>query len=153
MRTFWQAVGVKVDLDIINGGKISRDIIKPRSYQALLFGIIVGSNPDPYPFWHSSQIQDPGLNLALYANRNVDTLLEEARKAADEATRQEKYRSFEKAVAADFPAIFLYNPTYTYVTDKKIKGIGIDRIILPADRFNNLYEWYVKTKRAYHGNN
>ncbi|OGY51112.1 MAG: hypothetical protein A2951_03190 [Candidatus Buchananbacteria bacterium RIFCSPLOWO2_01_FULL_56_15] len=150
---FWRAVGVKVELEIISGGRISRDVIKPRRYEALLFGIIVGSNPDPFPFWHSSQVQDPGLNLALYANRNVDKALEDARKAADEAARQPLYRTFEETILADLPAIFLYNPTYTYVADQKIKGLDVHRIILPADRFNNIEDWYVNTKRKYHGNN
>ena len=153
VANFWRTIGVNVELEIISGGKISRDVIKPRRYEALLFGIIVGSNPDPYPFWHSSQSQDPGLNLAMYANRNVDKVLEDARKATDEAARQQLYRTFEETILADLPAIFLYNPTYTYVTDKKIKGVDVNRIILPADRFNNLEDWYVNTQRKYHGNN
>ena len=115
----------------------------------MLFGVIVGANPDPYPFWHSSQIQDPGLNLALFANRNVDKLLETARTTGDEAERKKSYQEFQDILSAELPAIFLYNPTYAYVVDQKIKGLDIDRIITPADRFNNLNEWYIKTKRQY----
>ncbi len=147
----WQNIGVKVNLEIIEGSKISRETIKPRNYQALLFGIIIGSNPDPYPFWHSSQSQDPGLNLAVFENRNVDKLLEDARKTANEQERQAKYQEFQNILSAELPAIFLYNPTYTYVVDQKIKGINTERIIIPADRFNNFGDWYIKTKRVYKG--
>ncbi|OGY45149.1 MAG: hypothetical protein A3A24_00295 [Candidatus Buchananbacteria bacterium RIFCSPLOWO2_01_FULL_46_12] len=150
-KKFWQNIGVKVNLQIIEPGKIRRDVIKPRNYQALLFGIIVGSDPDPYPFWHSSQIQDPGLNLSLYANRNVDKLLEDARKTADQEERLKKYQEFQTILNSELPAIFLYNPTYTYVVDQKIKDLNIQRITMPADRFNNLSDWYIKTRRVYQG--
>jgi len=152
IQEFWQNIGVKVNLEIIESSKISRQIIKPRAYEALLFGIIVGSDPDPYPFWHSSQVQDPGLNLSLLANRKVDKLLEDARKAANDEERQAKYKEFQDTLVEELPAIFLHNPTYTYVVDQKIKGVDIDRIIIPADRFNNLSDWYIKTKRKFKGN-
>ena len=149
---FWRQIGFEVKIEIISSTKISREVIKPRQYQALLFGIIVGSNPDPYPFWHSSQVQDPGLNLALFSNRKADTLLEDARKTADETERTSLYEQFQDLLIAEVPAIFLYNPTYTYVIDQQIKGFQIDRIIIPADRFNNLSDWFTKTKRRFSGN-
>ncbi len=151
IQQFWQSIGVKVNLKIIEGSKISREIIKPRNYEILLFGIIVGSNPDPYPFWHSSQVLDPGLNLALLANREVDKLLEDAKTSLDPEVLQNSYQRFQDILSVEIPAIFLHNPTYTYVTDQKIKGVNLDRIIVPADRFNNLQDWYIKTKRRYQG--
>ena len=152
VKQAWEKIGVKVNLKIVEPNKISREIIKPRNYQALLYGIIVGSNPDPYPFWHSSQIQDPGLNLTGLANRNADKLLEDARASSDDKIKQQNYLAFQKIITEEIPAIFLYNPTYTYVVDKKIKGIDIERIIMPADRFNNIDSWYTKTKRIYRPN-
>jgi peptide/nickel transport system substrate-binding protein len=147
----WQNLGVKVDLQIISEGRINREIIKPRNYQILLYGIIVGSNSDPYPFWHSSQIQDPGLNLALLSSRDVDKLLEDAKTAKDENKKKEAYQRFQDILNQEVPAIFLYNPTYTYPTDKKIKGIDTSEIIFPSDRLNNLNNWYVKVKRTWQG--
>ncbi|OGY43890.1 MAG: hypothetical protein A2729_01035 [Candidatus Buchananbacteria bacterium RIFCSPHIGHO2_01_FULL_39_14] len=151
IKKFWEDIGIKVNLEIVEGNKIGRQIIKPRNYQALLFGIIVGSNPDPFPFWHSSQTDDPGLNLASFANRDADKILEDVRKITDEEKKKESYQRFLDLLTTELPAIFLYNPTYTYVVDKKIKGINIDRVIIPADRFNNLSEWYLKTKRRWQG--
>jgi len=151
IKEFWQAIGVKVNLQITDDARISREIIKPRDYDALLFGVIVGADPDPYPFWHSSQIQSPGLNLANYANRKVDKLLEDARTTSDIDKRAEAYQQFQIIISSDIPAIFLYNPTYTYLVNKKIQGIDIERVILPRDRFNNITEWYVKTGRRWKG--
>lgn len=151
IKESWETIGVKVNLNIVEGSKISREVIKPRNYEILLFGIIVGSNPDPYPFWHSSQIQDPGLNLSMLANRNVDKFLEDAKTTSDPEKQKELYQRFYDILTSEIPAIFLHNPTYTYVVDKKIKGIYIDRIIVPADRFNNIEDWYIKTKRRWQG--
>jgi len=89
--------------------------------------------------------------LSLYANRNVDKLLEDARKTADQEERLKKYQEFQTILNSELPAIFLYNPTYTYVVDQKIKDLNIQRITMPADRFNNLSDWYIKTRRVYQG--
>lgn len=143
----WQKIGFKVKLNIIDGEKMQQEIIKPRAYDALLYGEIVGSDPDPYPFWHSSQADDPGLNLALFFDPDADKLIIEARKTTDLSAREKKYIEFQNILAQDIPAIFLYNPTYTYIIDKNIKGFDLTQIILPSDRFNNLDQWYVKTRR------
>lgn len=147
IKQSWQKIGVRVDLIIIEGTKIQQEVISPRGYQALLFGEIIGSDPDPYPFWHSSQTEDPGLNLALFANSQADKLIIEARQTNNLEEREKKYIAFQDILAGEIPAIFLYNPIYTYVIDKTIKGFAISRIILPADRFNGLEQWFIKTKR------
>jgi peptide/nickel transport system substrate-binding protein len=150
IKEFWQAIGVKVNLEIVDATQISREIIRNRNYEALLYGEIIGTDPDPYPFWHSSQNQDPGLNLAVFANRKVDALLEEARATNDLEKRTNKYLEFQDILVKELPAIFLYTPTYTYVVNEKIKGIGMDKISVPHDRLNNLSSWYIKTGRRWH---
>ncbi len=143
----WQSIGVKVNLEESDPAQIQKNIIKPRNYQALIFGEIVGADPDPYPFWHSSQIEDPGLNLALYANKEADQVLEEARKTSDTAVKNDKYIHFQNIIAPEVPAIFLYNPTYTYVVSEKVKGINMFRILTPQDRFDDIGNWYIETRK------
>ena len=115
----------------------------------LLFGENLGSDPDPFPFWHSSQNEYPGLNLAIFSNKTVDQLLEDARKTSDWETRKKDYLQFQKIVAQELPAIFLYNQTYTYPQDSSVKGFDVKNISMPSDRFANLSEWYEKTKRIW----
>lgn len=145
----WQFLGVKVELEIFPKNEIQREIIKPRAYQILLYGMISGFDPDPYSFWHSSQREAPGLNLAGFANRDADHLLEQARQTSDKEKREELYIAFQDIIAEELPAIFLYNPTHSYLVDKKIKGIDIKQISIPSDRFANIEEWYIKTKRMW----
>jgi len=149
VQKFWQDIGIKINLKIIDFKNIQEEAIKSRNYEALFYGKNVGFDPDPYPFWHSSQINHPGLNLSLYSNKQADQLLEEARKISDLKQREAKYFKFQDILIEDLPAIFLYNPTYTYIVDKKIKGINVSRIINPSDRFIGIENWYLKTKRKF----
>lgn len=147
LKDQWEKIGAKINLEIIELESIQKDYIRPRKYQTLLFGEVLGADADPFAFWHSSQKKDPGLNLALYSNKKADKLLEEARQTLDKEIRAEKYREFQKLVTEDAPAVFLYSPTYLYPVDKKIKGVLVKKLPLPSQRFSQIEEWHIKTKR------
>lgn len=142
----WQSFGIKTNLQILDRQSIQQ-AISERAYDVLLYSEILSYDPDQYPFWHSSQAKHPGLNLSLYKSAKADKYLEAARKTSDEKTRAENYTAFQKLISEDIPAIFLYSPTYTYPQLKKIKGFDADNIIIPANRFSNITDWYIKTKR------
>jgi len=144
----WQQIGAKINLVIVNPENIQATI-RGRDYQALLYGQILGQDPDPYPFWHSSQKTYPGLNLTSLNNPDIDKLLEDARNTSDDAKRAEKYSKFQTLLAESAPAIFLFNPTYTYPQSKKIKNFNVSNILTPANRFSQVYEWYIKTDRQW----
>lgn len=147
IKKYWEAVGVRVELKIYSTKDIQKKVIAPRQYEALLFGEIVGADPDPYPFWHSSQNRDPGLNLAVFFNKQVDQLLEEARQTDDSEQRRLKYLHFQNILADELPAIFLYNPTYTYPVHDKVKGMEGGTINILSDRFSTVSQWYIETSR------
>lgn len=142
---FWRQINIKIKINLVPANQIQTEVIKTRNFTALFYGEITGADPDPYAFWHSSQIGPAGLNLADYSNKEVDKLLEEGRLTNDLKTRQEKYKKFQEILAEDEPAIFLYSPNYTYVQSKNIKGFNVKSIILPSDRFANVNQWYIKT--------
>lgn len=149
IKDFWTSIGVNVELQFIPKDKIETDIIVPRNYQVLLYSEIIGYDPDLFAFWHSSQREAPGLNLSNYGNRNVDQLLEEGRLTNDKSIREQKYLEFQNLLIEDLPAIFLYSPTYTYPVYKKIQGMNVEKIALPSDRFINIENWYMKTKKQF----
>ena len=149
IKEFWDNIGVNTELQIISRNEIEKEIINPRNYQVLLYGQIIGYDPDLFPFWHSSQTSHPGVNLAGYINRRADQLLEEARLTNDPNIRDEKYREFQNLLIEDLPTIFLFNPTYTYPANKIIKGIEIQKIAKPFDRFIGIENWHIKTKKRF----
>ena len=149
LRTMWQTLGVKTDIRIFEIGDLNQNVIRPREYEALLFGEVIGLDPDLFAFWHSSQMNDPGLNIALYANKNVDKLLEEARTITDRAKRKNKYVEFLKEIRQDVPAVFLYSPHYLYIAPPSLKGFDTEIITIPGERFANVHRWHMYTERVW----
>lgn len=148
LKEQWEPLGVEISVEALPTQELQQTI-KERNYEMLLFGAILNMDPDPFSLWHSSQKRDPGLNLTLYDNKTVDTLLEEARKTLNPLERAAKYDEFQKLVTEDVPAIFLYNPLYTHGQAKKIKGADGKLISLPSERFVNVEQWYIETKRVW----
>lgn len=139
------AIGIKVDIKTFEVGNLNQDVIRPRKYEALLFGQIINNESDLYAFWHSSQRKDPGLNIAMYTNAKVDKILEDAFSINNEEERVKKYIQFEEEIKKDMPAIFLYSPNFIYVVSKDLRGLDIRSITSPSNRFANVYSWYIKT--------
>lgn len=142
----WRAVGVQTNVIVLPNRQITKDVLKGRQYEVLLFSEIMGNDNDLFPFWHSSQTEYPGLNLAMFSDREADQLLEEARAASSSQARDSIYLKFNEILNKKLPAVFLYRPSYQYLIDKKVKGVHVDQISSPADRLNNIGTWYVKTK-------
>lgn len=144
---FWNSIGVKTEIKLIPANQIQIDAIKPRNFSALIYGEMAGADPDPYVFWHSTQIGQSGLNISNYANKETDQLLEQGRLTNNVKTRVEKYSKFQEIIAEDQPAIFLYSPNYIYVQSRKIKGFNIKSIVSPSDRFGSVERWYMNTRK------
>ena len=124
--------------------ELVQGVIRPRQYEALLFGTVVGRELDFYPFWHSSQRNDPGLNVALYANVTTDTLLASARTASSFSDRKALYQQFSTELAKDMPAIFLYVPDYTYLTAPEVQNISLAGIARGSERYSAIGDWYIE---------
>lgn len=146
IKKYWEDAGVKIEIKSISGEQAA-ELVRTRDFEILLYGEFVGSDPDVYAFWHSSQIGISGLNLANYNNKEVDTLLVEARSSIKQEERISKYNKFQEIINNEVPAIFLYSPNYTYVQSRTLKGFSPSLVISPADRFNSINNWYLKTNK------
>ncbi len=151
VKKYWENIGIKVTVQVIPAKRIQGEVIRPRNFEALFYAQVLGADPDPYAFWHSSQAEK-GFNIADYSNKKVDKLLEEARLNPETIFRQKKYQVFQELIAEDEPVIFMYSPHYTYVQTNKIKGFNIQDIITPSDRFANVVDWYMKTGKKLYWN-
>lgn len=145
IKSFWEAQGIKTITEVAPVATIQKDIIRPRNFDTLFYGQVVGADPDPYAFWHSSQTGENGFNIANFTNKEVDQLLEDARLSSNQEERKEKYLRFQEIIAEEVPAVFMYSPVYTYLQTNDIKGFQVNSILFPRDRFANINEWYIKT--------
>lgn len=149
IKDYWSNIGIVVDIVTVDTTNVQTEVIKDRDFEILLYGQIIGADPDPFPFWHSSQALHPGLNIAQFKNTNADKILEDARESIDEDVRIAQYQEFQRLIQKEVPSIFLYTPSYVYLHDKRVRGFDIDNLIIPADRFNNLHEWFINTKKRF----
>jgi len=149
LKEMWRKIGVEARMQIFGSGDLNQNIIRPRKFEALLFGEIIGRDLDLFAFWHSSQRNDPGLNVAMYTNSKVDKLLEEARSTTDIEKRISAYTRAIETISDDEAAIFLYSPEFIYVLPKKIKGFTLSRTTTPSERFLDVSNWYINTEKVW----
>jgi peptide/nickel transport system substrate-binding protein len=141
------AIGIRVEVKAMPFAALVEKVAHDRTYDALLIGINVSGDPDPYSFFHSSEIKDPGHNFSGYSTLAIDRSLEAARRTTDHAKRRELYTSVFQSISADVPVVFLYFSDYLYAQGKLVQGLKIAPISDPRERFWNAEDWYVRTAR------
>ncbi len=145
----WTSIGAEVKLNPLNADDLINQTIRPRNYEALIFGQSMGADSDPYLYWHSSQMADPGLALSIMYDKDIDNSLEMIRLSSDLNRAIGYCHTFQNAFAASVPAILLYQPTYTYMVDSKIKGDSASiNLGATSDRFIDINKWYIRARKT-----
>lgn len=149
LKEQWKKLGLDVEVTALEFNQLMTDYIKPRNYEMLLFGQALNLIPDPLPFWHSSRVKDPGLNLAFYKNERADGLLKEIRQAKGFEETKPLLEEFQNTLLEDLPALFLYSPDFQYWARKEVRGINLAILVDPSKRFLGMKDWYLKTQRVW----
>lgn len=149
LKTSWEKIGASVEVKVFDSGDLQQKVIVPRRYDALLFGESIGRNADLYAFWHSSERNHPGLNIANYTNSKADKILQDIRTTSDTDKRITLYQNFEKEIYKDNPAVFLYSPDLVYVVPSDLKGISLQNIAGSSERFATINKWYKETEKVW----
>ncbi|RME07535.1 MAG: peptide ABC transporter substrate-binding protein [Anaerolineae bacterium] len=145
----WRTLGVDVTLRALPYDELINDHLEKRDYQAALVDLTLfrSPDPDPYPFWHQTQITG-GQNYAQWDDRQASEYLEQARITVDPQERTRLYRNFQVRFANELPALPLFYPVYTYGVDAAIKGVRIGPIFDTPDRFHTVLMWHVFSERG-----
>ena len=151
IATAWAQIGVQVAAQNVTLPGLTSDFLAPRTFDAALVHWELAGDPDPYPLWQSTQIQD-GQNYAGWDDAAADAAIEQARAITDRAVRREHYVQFQRLFADEAPALLLYHPVYTYGVRDKVHAVQLAPLNSPADRFRNIADWYIVTKRITVGN-
>jgi peptide/nickel transport system substrate-binding protein len=179
-----EAVGIKVNIDRrehpgqendedapsgwgIND--LNNQILAPRLFDVLLYGMETFVDPDRYELFHSSQQTHPGLNIAGYKGSvegiqvlplderkpgqdalvrvpKIDRILDETRSfdpVLSKEKRKEGYTEFQRLLIRDFPVVFLYHPKFIYFVNS-VDGINIVRVTSLEERFLTIASWNLK---------
>jgi len=140
-------VGVKI-IVVVKSGREFQQALQTHDYDALLYGITIGSDPDVFPYWHSSQASSEGFNLSEYKSSVADEALGSGRSRQDQGLRSAKYRTFSDAWRDDVPAIGIYQPRLLFVTNGQLYNFDVTTIASSTERYANVHMWQYLTEDA-----
>jgi peptide/nickel transport system substrate-binding protein len=143
----WAAVGIDVTVETVSNAEMS-EALEGRDFQAALVHLRLPGDPDPYPFWHETQI-DEGQNYAGFAHRRSSEVIERARVTVNRNRRAELYDEFQVIFAEQLPSLPLYVPVYTYGVDARINDVQIGPLMHPSDRFRTILNWWIVHRRVF----
>ena len=146
----WRAAGVDVEL-IMRDSDEFQAALAGHSYDALLYGISVGADPDVFVYWHSTQADIRAanrLNFSEWSSGAADVALESGRTRSGKDLRIIKYEPFMRAWRDDVPAVGLYQPRFFYVTRSTVYGLNERVINADVERFKNVHNWMIRTVRV-----
>jgi len=134
--------------EVVSWEEFAGQRLRLRQYDAALIAWQdLPPDPDPYPYWHSSQADEDGANYANYISEQADLLLQEARLTNDQARRTELYKQFQLLFAQDVSALLLYQPVYNYAVSKSVHSVQVGPLTRPSDRFRTVCSWTMASQR------
>jgi peptide/nickel transport system substrate-binding protein len=148
LKNQWREAGVAVEVLPAQDSATFQNTLANHTYEALLYGISIGPDPDVFVYWHSSQadvLAPVRLNFSEYKSGAADASLEAGRTRGDPALRAVKYQPFLQAWQADTPALGLYQPRFLYITRELVYGLTEHPINTDAERLTNVHNWMVRT--------
>jgi len=140
----WRAVGVDAEVRAVSRDA-AIDSVRNRDFDAALVEIELTADPDPYPLWHSTQVES-GQNFSGFSNEEADIVMEDARHTTDHAERFELYAAFQQIFAEEVPSLLIYYPIYVYAVNEQVHDVQLSPLLHTSDRFRNIHEWYVQTQ-------
>ena len=144
IKTELEGLGFEVNLTVYEENQdFINNVVSKRNYDVLVYEVELGTDPDLLPYYHSSQVNNSGLNLSNYRDVFVDDLLLGARDAMNDEVRVKKYEMFLERWVAGVPAIGLYQPNLTYYYNKNVRTFNDVQLVTALDRFSDIDEWAV----------
>lgn len=145
LQTDWSKIGVKAEV-LLQPDSDLQTTVTGHNYDALLYGISLGVDPDVYAYWGSTQADERAanrVNFSEYKSTAADRALEAGRTRTDNSLRAVKYRPFLEAWRNDAPALALYQPRYLYITRGVVHGFDPHSVNVASDRYSNVANWQI----------
>ncbi len=141
-----RALGIDVTVTLYEQGRdFVLNTLSQRNYDILVYEIGLGSNPDLFPYYHSTEASQGGHNLSNYRNSIVSDLVLSARSTMNEELRNKKYEKFLAYFVEDVPALGIYQTNMTYLVNKNVRTYSQDNHLITAtDRLMDVERWGVE---------
>ena len=143
----WAELGIDVTVESVPAAQL-RTALEERDFEAVLAHVKLPGDPDPYPLWHETQVED-GQNYSGLTHRRISEVIEQARVTPNENRRRVLYEEFQQLFAEQVPGLPLYMPVYTYGVDERINDVQIGPLMYPSDRFRTVLNWWIVHRRVF----
>ncbi|MEK7153818.1 MAG: peptide ABC transporter substrate-binding protein [Patescibacteria group bacterium] len=146
LKQQWRLAGVDVEI-IPQNNTDFQTTLASHGYEALLYGISIGKDPDVLVYWdskHADVRAENRLNFSEYRSAVADSALQAGRTRSDAALRVIKYQPFLQAWHDDAPAVALYEPRFLYLTRSQVHGLDEHDINAEVERFTNVHNWMIR---------
>jgi peptide/nickel transport system substrate-binding protein len=140
----WAAIGVDVTVRPLRSEALVL-LVRDRQFDAALVEVRLTGDPDPYPLWHSTQVEN-GQNVSGFVNEEADVAMEEIRSTTDPEERLRLYHRFQQIFAEEVPSLLIYYPIYAYAVDRQVHEVQLSPLLHTSDRFRSIADWYVQTE-------
>ncbi|HVV67067.1 MAG TPA: ABC transporter substrate-binding protein [Candidatus Saccharimonadales bacterium] len=150
LQSQWRQLGVDAHIQLQDSSDF-HNTLAYHNYDAVLYGISIGVDPDVFVYWDSSQADvrsSNRLNFSEYKNSVADASIEAGRTRMAASLRAIKYKPFLEAWQKDYPALGLYQPRMLYLTNGRVANFGDGPFNSAADRFDNVQNWEIRQART-----
>jgi peptide/nickel transport system substrate-binding protein len=135
-------VGVIADLNTMEWNSyIQKDVVR-REYSATVNWWTYPSDPDVFPYYHSSAA-GKGFNIPGYQDPKLDDLLVQGQSASDLEARKAVYKQLQAYTSETLPYLFLWYPQEIDVVSTSLKGVPEVGL---RDAMHYLGEWWLAKK-------
>ena len=115
-------IGVVADLNTMEWNSYIQKVVVRRDYTASVNWWTYPSDPDVYPYYHSTAA-GKGFNIPGYLDPKLDDLLVQGQATADLEKRKAVYTKLQAYTADTLPYLFLWYPEEVDVVSKSLHGV------------------------------
>ncbi|MEA2662612.1 MAG: peptide/nickel transport system substrate-binding protein [Chloroflexota bacterium] len=133
-------VGVVADLNTVDFTTYRDSVYVTKNYTAAVSWWVYPSDPDVFPYYHSSTA-DKGFNIPKYRDPKLDDLLTQGQSAADLEGRKTAYKQLQTYLADNLPYLYLWYPQEVDVLSASLRGVAELNL---RDGMHYIGEWWLK---------
>jgi peptide/nickel transport system substrate-binding protein len=142
--------GIEVIIQLVDVGSLFHDVLKKRHFEAVLYGSILGMDPENISLWNSKNIPEKkngylGQNYAGWRNSEVDFLTESGERTMDIDSRKQIYIRIQDLIVNEVPVVPLYFRSNIDAVSDTV--VNYKPSHTPAGSLWNAWEWGMTKKK------
>ena len=135
LKDMYARAGIKL-IPVPSEWPVMLEHLDKKDFEAITLAWGGALESDLYQIFHSSQIKE-GDNRTAYVNKELDAIIEEARKTVDEPKRMKLWQKAEKILYDDLPYTFLMRRGELGFASKRIKNQRMTKVGLNTGSLEN----------------